>query len=355
MTKAKIAGVGFHVPENIITNDDLTQYMDTNDAWIQERTGIKERRWVTRGKDTTATLAAKASRIAIERAGIEAKEIDFIVFATLSADYYFPGAGVILQRELGIADTEIGAIDIKNQCTGFIYALSVASQYIETGMYKNVLVVGAEVQSMALDLSTRGRGIAVIFGDGAGAVVLQPTEEKGKGILTTKLHADGRYAEKLIMPVPGSHGGYHNDALETPSDWNFSDEKWGNSFVNEHMLKNAMVFPYMDGQHVFKMAVTKFPEVTKEALDAVHLKVSDIDLFIPHQANLRISQFVAKRLGIPLEKVVNNIQKYGNTTAASIPIALAEAWEAGRVKEGDLVCMTAFGSGFTWGSALVRW
>ncbi len=354
MLRAKIAGVGFHVPENVVTNDDLTQFMDTNDEWIQERTGIKERRWVTRGKDTTATLAAKASRIAIERAGLEAKDIDFIVFATLSADYYFPGAGVILQRELGIAETEIGAIDIKTQCTGFVYAMSVGTQYIETGMYKNVLVVGAEVQSMALDLSTRGRGIAVIFGDGAGAVVLQPTEQDNKGVLTTKLHADGRYAEKLIMPVPGSHAGYHDKELETPTDWNFSDAKWGNTFVNEHMLSNAMVYPYMDGKYVFKMAVTKFPEVTIEALHAVGLEVSDIDLFIPHQANLRISQFVAKRLGLPPEKVWNNIQRYGNTTAASIPIALAEAWEAGKIKDGDLVCLTAFGSGFTWGTVLIR-
>ncbi len=355
MKKAKIAGVGFHVPENVITNDDLTKYMDTNDQWIQERTGIKERRWVTRGEDTTATLAAKASRIAIKRAGIEPKDLDFIVFATLSADYYFPGAGVILQRELGIAETEIGAVDVKTQCTGFIYALSMATQYIETGMYKNILVVGAEVQSMALDLTTRGRGIAVIFGDGAGAVVLQPTEEKGKGILNTKLHADGRYAEKLIMPVPGSHAGYHNDKLETPSDWNFSDARWGNTFINEHMLTNSMIYPYMDGKYVFKMAVTKFPEVTKESLDAEGLEVKDIDLFIPHQANLRISQFVAKRLGLPAEKVWNNIQRYGNTTAASIPIALAEAWEAGKVNDGDLVCLTAFGSGFTWGTALIRW
>jgi len=357
MKKAKIAGVGFHVPENVITNDDLAKYMDTNDQWIQERTGIKERRWVTRGEDTTATLGAKASRIAIERAGIEPKDIDFIVFATLSADYYFPGAGVILQRELGIADTEIGAVDVKTQCTGFVYALSMASQYIETGMYKNILVVGAEVQSMALDLTTRGRGIAVIFGDGAGAVVLQPTEKEGKGILTSKLHADGRYAEKLIMPMPGSHGGYHNEALETPTDWGFTDtdKKYGNFFINEHMLTNAMIYPYMDGQYVFKMAVTKFPEVTKEALDTVNLEVKDIDLFIPHQANLRISQFVGRRLGLPEEKIFNNIQRYGNTTAASIPIALAEAWEAGKVKDGDLVCLTAFGSGFTWGTVLIRW
>ena len=355
MQYAKIAGVGFHVPENIITNKDLMKYMDTSDDWIQERTGIKERRWVTKGKDTTATLGAKASRIAIKRAGIEPNEIDFIVFATLSADYYFPGAGVILQRELGIADTEIGAIDIKTQCTGFVYALSLAAQYIQTGMYKNILVVGAEVQSMALDLSTRGRGIGVIFGDGAGAVVLQPSNKEGQGILTTKLHSDGRYAEKLIMPVPGSHSGYHDDKLETPTDWNFSDADFGDNFVNQHMLDNAMVYPYMDGQFVFKMAVTKFPEVTHEALEAVGLEVKDIDLFIPHQANLRISQFVQRRLRLPDEKVFSNIQKYGNTTAASIPIALAEAWEAGKVKEGDLVCLTAFGSGFTWGTALIRW
>ncbi len=356
MFGARIAGTGYHVPENIVTNADLTRFMDTSDEWIRERTGIRERRWVTRGKDTTATLGAKAARKAIAQAGIAVSDIDFIIVATLSADYYFPGASVLVQRELGLSEAGTGAIDIKAQCTGFIYALSIASQYVQTGMYRNVLVIGSEVHSMALDLSTRGRAISVIFGDGAGAIVLQRTEEPGRGVLTSKLHADGRFAEKLVMPVPGSHGGYHDDRIETDTDWQFKPAgEWGDFFVTGQMLNKALVYPYMDGRNVFKMAVQKFPEVTIEALEAVGLTVEDIDLFIPHQANLRISNYVADKLGLPPEKVWNNIQRYGNTTAASIPIGIAEAVQAGKIKAGDLVCLTAFGSGYTWGSVLIRW
>ena len=355
MIRAKIGGIGYHVPERAVTNADLAKVMDTSDEWIQERTGISERRYADKHKETTTTLGAKAAEIAIQRAGISKEEIDFIIFATLSPDYYFPGCGVLLQRELGITNTEIGALDIRNQCSGFIYGLSIADQFVRTGMYKNVLLVGSEMHSMGLDFSTRGRNVTVIFGDGAGAVVVQPTEEEGKGILTTKLHSDGTYAEKLAFINPGSHGGYHVDKMGVDVDYGFSDVEYGDIFINHHMVDNGQIFPNMEGQFVFKLAVQKFPEVIREALVDAGLKVEDINMFIPHQANLRISKFVQKRLGLRDDQVWNNIQKYGNTTAASIPIALCEAWEAGAVQEGDLVCLAAFGSGFTWASALLRW
>lgn len=355
MLKSKIAGIGYHVPERVVTNDDLTQFMETSDEWIKERTGIAERRYAERLKETSTTLGAKAAEQAIANAGIQKEDVDFIIFATLSPDYFFPGNGVLLQRELGITNTEIGALDIRNQCSGFVYGLSVADQFVKTGMYKNVLLVGAEMHSMGLDFSTRGRGVTVIFGDGAGAVVLQPTQENSQGILNTKLHSDGTYAEKLALLSPGAHGGVHNKHMAEEVDYGFSDAEFGDIFVNQHMLDEAQLYPNMEGQFVFKMAVQKFPEVIMEALHEAKLEPKDIDLLVPHQANLRISSFVQKKMGLPDEKVWNNIQKYGNTTAASIPIALAEAVEAGAVKRGDLVCLAAFGSGFTWGASLIRW
>ena len=355
MLKSKIAGIGHYVPEKIVTNDDLAEVMETNDAWIQERTGIQERRYGLKHKETATTMGAAAARIAIEKAGLQPEDIDFIVFATLSPDYYFPGCGVLLQRELGITKTEIGALDIRNQCSGFIYGLSIADQFVKSGMYKNVLLVGAEMHSMGLDFSTRGRNVTVIFGDGAGAVVVQPTTED-RGILTTKLHSDGTYAEKLAYLNPGSHGGYHLDKMGVEYDFGYDkDIKYGEIFLTEKMLKEGHTYPNMEGQFVFKMAVRKFPEVIQEALTEVGLTVEDIDMLIPHQANLRISQFVQKILKLKDTQVWNNIQKYGNTTAASVPIALCEAVESGAIKEGDLVCLAAFGSGFTWGSALIRW
>ena len=351
MFKSKIAGIGHYVPENIVTNEDLTQYMDTSDEWIRERTGIEERRYVTRFEETTSNMGTKAAKKAIESAGISKEDIDFIVFATLSPDYYFPGCGVLVQRELGITNTEIGAIDIRNQCSGFIYALSVADQFIKTGMYKNVLVIGAECHSMGLDFSTKGRGVTVIFGDGAGAVVLQATEED-KGVLTTHLHSDGTHAEELALTNPGAHAGVHGEREKYGYD---KEAPLGETFISQTMLDEGMFYPYMNGQAVFKKAVRKFPEVIMEALNKTGLSKEDINLLVPHQANLRISQFVQKALGLKDEQVMSNIQKYGNTTAASIPIALSEAVEQGKVKEGDLVCLAAFGSGFTWGSALIRW
>lgn len=348
MYHSRIAGIGYYVPKNVYTNQELTRFMDTSDEWIQERTGIKERRFADRLSETTTTMGIEAAKIAIERAGTTAEEIDFIVFATLSPDYYFPGCGVLLQREMGMK--EIGALDVRNQCSGFVYALSVADQFIKTGMYKNILVVGSEKHSFAMDFETRSRNVSVIFGDGAGAVVLQPTEDEGRGILSTHLHSDGADAEILAMHYPGAHA---NKWLKDNPD--FPEQELGGLFMTPEILESGAILPYMDGPAVFKKAVVKFPEVIRESLAANGLTEKDINLLVPHQANLRISQYVQKLLGLSDDQVFNNIQKYGNTTAASVPIALGEAWESGRVRDGDLVCLAAFGSGFTWASALIRW
>lgn len=337
-----------YVPENIVRNEDLMKYMDTNDEWIQERTGIQERRYAHRTKETTTTMAVEASKQAIERAGTTAAEIDFVVFATLSPDYYFPGCGVLLQRAMGMK--QIGALDVRNQCSGFVYALSVADQFIKTGMYKNILVVGAEKHSFGLDFTTRGRNVSVIFGDGAGAVVLQPTQDDAQGMLSTHLHSDGNEAEILAMYNPGTHANYWKENLAS-----FEEAEIAKMFMSHEMIDQAQIFPYMDGPAVFKTAVVKFPEVIMEALSTNGYQPSDLSLLIPHQANLRIAQFVQQKLKLRDDQVYNNIQKYGNTTAASIPIALCEAWEKGLIKQGDLVCLAAFGSGFTWGSALLKW
>jgi 3-oxoacyl-[acyl-carrier-protein] synthase-3 len=333
MYYSRITGVGHYAPENVITNQDLEKLIDTSDAWIQERTGIKERRFFKPGTDTVANMGTRAARMAIEKAGIEPRDIDFIIFATITPDYYFPGCGVLLQRELEL--TSIGALDIRNQCSGFVYAISVADQFIKTGMYKNILVVGAEIQSTVMDLSNKGRTMAVIFGDGAGAAVLQATENQDHRILSTHLHADGRYAEELIVKDPGgSRAG-----------------RW----VSKEMIDNGGTDPYMNGNAVFKHAVIRFPEVIKEALDANGYRTEDINMLIPHQANFRITNYVRDQLGLSAEKVYSNIHKYGNTTAASIPIALSEALEEGKIQAGHLVCLAAFGSGFTWASALIKW
>ncbi len=349
MQRSKIAGIGMYVPENVVTNNDLKKYMDTSDEWIQERTGIKERRFAHRTKETTTTMGVEASTIAIERAGITPQDIDFVIFATLSPDYYFPGCGVLLQRAMKMK--EVGALDVRNQCSGFVYALSVADQFIKTGMYKNILVVGSEKHSFGLDFSTRGRNVSVIFGDGAGAVVLQPTEKDGQGILSTHLHSDGESAEILAMYNPGTHANYWTENKYA----DFDEAEIGEMFMSKDMIDKAQNFPNMDGPAVFKKAVVKFPEVIMEALAANNLTPADIKVLIPHQANLRIAQFVQQKLKLRDDQVYNNIQKYGNTTAASVPLALCEAWQDGKIKEGDLVCLAAFGSGFTWASALMRW
>jgi 3-oxoacyl-[acyl-carrier-protein] synthase-3 len=349
MSLSKIAGIGMYVPEQVVTNNDLKKWMDTDDSWIQERTGIQERRFAKRTEETTTTMAVEAAKIAIERAGITAQDIDFIVFATLSPDYYFPGCGVLVQRAMNMK--EVGALDIRNQCSGFLYAISVADQFIKSGMYKNILVIGAEKHSMGLDYSTRGRNVSVIFGDGAGAVVLQPTEKANQGILSTHLHSDGASAEILAQYNPGSHA---NHWMETPVA-DFDDAEIGEMFMSHKMIDQAQLFPFMDGPTVFKKAIVKFPEVIVEALTKNGYTTEDLNMLIPHQANLRISQFVQQKLKLRDDQVYNNIMKYGNTTAASVPIALCEAWQNGKIKEGDLVCLAAFGSGFTWASALLKW
>ncbi|ATA92448.1 3-oxoacyl-ACP synthase [Capnocytophaga canimorsus] len=335
MYRSKIRGLGFYVPENIVTNDDLSKIIDTSDAWIQERTGIQQRHHIIRGQDTTASMGVKAAEKAIEHAGIHKEEIDFIIFATLSPDYYFPGPGVLVQKELGLKT--VGALDVRNQCSGFIYALSIADQYIKTGMYKNILVIGSESQSPGLDMTTRGRNVSVIFGDGAGAALVSREDNPQKGILSTHLHSEGAHAEELTMISPGM------------------GKRWVTDIVAQNDPQDTSYFPYMNGQYVFKHAVIRFSEVINEGLQANGLSSSDIDMLIPHQANLRISQFIQQKFGLSDHQVFNNISKYGNTTAASIPIALTEAVQEGKIKDGDLVVLAAFGSGFTWGSAIIRW
>lgn len=335
MFNSKIIGLGYYVPENVVTNDDLSKVMDTNDAWIQERTGIQERRHVVKGEDTTTSMGVKAAKVAIERAGIDKNDIDFIIFATLSPDYYFPGPGVLVQRDLDIKT--VGALDVRNQCSGFVYGISVADQYVKTGMYKNVLVIGSELHSHGLDMTTRGRGVSVIFGDGAGAAIVSREEDTSKGILSTHLHSEGQHAEELSLIAPGM------------------GKRWVNDIIADNDPNDESYYPYMNGQFVFKNAVVRFSEVINEGLAKNNLKATDIDLLVPHQANLRISQFIQKKFGLTDDQVFNNIMKYGNTTAASIPIALTEAWEKGKIKEGDVVVLAAFGSGFTWGSVIIKW
>lgn len=335
MYNSKITGLGHYVPDNVVTNDDLSKFMDTNDAWIQERTGIKERRWIEKGSgDSTSVMGAKAAEIAIERSGLEKKDIDFIIFATLSPDLYFPGGGVEVQELLGLGT--VGALDVRNQCSGFIYSLSIADQFIKTGMYKNILVIGSENHSGGLEKSTRGRGVTVIFGDGAGAAVLSRTEEEGKGILSSHLHSEGKHAKELALIGP-------------------STNRWVPEIMEANDPDDVSYYPYMNGQFVFKHAVVRFSEAIIEGLTKNNLTADQIDLLVPHQANLRISQFIQKKFKLRDDQVFNNIMKYGNTTAASIVIALTEAWEEGRVKDGDIVVLAAFGSGFTWGSVIMRW
>ena len=336
MYNSKILGLGHFVPDNVVTNKDLSKLMETSDEWIQERTGIQERRWVKEGSgETTSSMGVKAAQIAIERADIDKKDIDFVIFATLSPDYYFPGPGVQVQKELGLRT--VGALDVRNQCSGFVYALSVADQYIKTGMYNKILVIGSELHSRGLDKTTRGRGVSVIFGDGAGAAVLGREENNKRGILSTHLHSEGEHAEELIVKAPGM------------------GTRWVTDILEENDSKDESYFPYMNGQFVFKHAVVRFSEVIIEGLQKNKLGKEDIDLLIPHQANLRIAQFIQKKFGLSDDQVYNNIMRYGNTTAASIPIALTEAWEEDKIKKGDLVVLAAFGSGFTWGSVIIRW
>lgn len=327
-------GIGMSVPERVVTNHELATKMDTTHEWIVERTGIEERRWVVPG-ETGAGLAAKASREAIDRAGIKAEDIDLIVYATLSPDVYFPGTGVFVQRELGIAHKGIPCLDIRQQCTGFIYGVSVADAYIRTGMYKHVLVIGSEIHSTGLDVSTAGRDVTVIFGDGAGAVVMGPATDDKSMILSTHIHADGTDAEILWTEAPASRN---------------------HPRIDEAALAERKHYPTMKGKNVFKHAVMRMPQAIMEGMQANGIKsIAEVDMVIPHQANLRINQMVAQMIGLKPEQMHNNIQKYGNTTAATIPICFHEAIALGKVKPGDLVCFVAFGAGLTWGSVFLRY
>ena len=334
MYTAYIKGLGFYVPENRVTNNDLSELMETSDEWIQERTGIEERRFAIKGEDTTTSMGVKAAKKAIERAQIAKEEIDFIIFATLSPDYYFPGPGVLVQRDLGIGT--VGALDVRNQCSGFVYALSVADQFVRTGMYKNILVIGSELHSHGLDMTTRGRSVSVIFGDGAGAAVVSRSTQEGRGILSSHLHSEGQHAEELSLIAPGM------------------GKRWVSDILADNDPDDVSYMPYMNGQFVFKNAVVRFAEVIHEGLAHNGLTPENIDMLIPHQANLRIAQLIQNKFKLSDDQVYNNIMQYGNTTAASIPIALTEAWEKGKIKEGDLVVLAAFGSGFTWGSVIMR-
>ena len=335
MYNSKIIGLGKYLPDNVVTNDDLAKRMETSDEWITERTGIKERRHIAKdSEDTPATMGHKAALMALERANRKPEDIDLILFATLSPDYYFPGSGVLVQKLLGIPACP--AMDIRMQCSGFIYGLSTADQFIKTGMYKNVLVIGAENHSGGLDFTTRGRGVSVIFGDGAGAAVLTREENTTKGILSTHLYSEGEHAEELSLIGP-------------------STQRWVPEIMEANDPEDVSYYPYMNGQMVFKHAVVRFSEVINEGLQKNNWEASDIDMLVPHQANLRISQFIQKKFRLSDDQVYNNIMRYGNTTAASIPIALTEAWEEGKIKEGDKVVLAAFGSGFTWGSAIINW
>ncbi len=333
MLQSKITGAGHYLPERVVTNFDLEKMMDTSNEWIVERSGIEQRRFATFGVDTTANMGTKAARMALDRAGLTPDDVDFIIFATLSPDYYFPGPGVTVQKELGIKT--VGALDVRNQCSGFLYGLSVADQFIKTGMYKTILVIGSEIHSNGLDMTTRGRAVSVLFGDGAGAVVMQAETDPNKGILSTHLHSQGEFADVLCVKSPG----------------NFKEQKFYQGMLEDY----DMITPQMDGQLVFKNAVTRFAEVIMEGLAANNYTKEDIDMLVVHQANLRICQFLQRQLRLPDEKIYNNIQKYGNTTAATVPIILSELWEQNRLKPNDLLVLSAFGSGFTWASAVIRW
>ena len=331
MPRASILGVGHYVPTKVVTNHDLSALMPTTDEWIQQRTGIKERRFIEHDGIGSSDLAVPAAKMALERAGRDAKDVDMIVFATLSPDVFFPGSGCFLARKLGLHGTP--ALDVRNQCSGFLYGLSIADAWVRAGVYRNVLVVGAEVHSTGIELAERGRDVAVLFGDGAGAALVGESPSDDRGILSLALHADGSGAEDLWLPAPASK--------HLPR-------------ITHAMLDEGLQYPQMNGKHVFRWATDKMPEVAHEVLAAAGLRIADIDLFVPHQANMRINQLVASRLGIPEHKVVHNIERYGNTTAATIPIGLSEAFAEGRLGPGATVLTAAFGSGYTWAGGVLR-
>jgi len=331
MINPYISGTGYYLPPRVVTNEELSNYMDTSNEWILERTGIQERRYVEPGEGPS-DIAIPATEQALKAAGITVNDIDFIIFATSTPDYYAPGSGCLLQEKMGFG--EIGALDIRVQCSGFVYGLSIAEQYIRTGMFKHILLIGAEVQSTAMNLTTEGRDTAVIFGDGAGAAIISATEED-RGILSTHLHTDGRYVKELWLEAPASKAGHPR--------------------ISRNDLDEGKQYLKMNGREVFRHAVTRFPEVINEALETNNIKKEDIKLLIPHQANLRITQMIQKKMGLKDNQVMSNIHKFGNTTAGTIPIALGEAIEEGRINKGDIVVFASFGSGFSWASAVMKW
>ena len=333
--RSKITGVGGFLPPRVVTNDDLAEMMDTSDEWIVERTGIRQRHWVD-PETTTSDLAHEASTAALASAKVNKEDIDLLLVASLSPDHFFPGVACFLQAKMDIS--EIPALDIRQQCTGFVYGTSIADQFIRTGMYQKVLVVGAEVHSKGLDKTTAGRDVSVLFGDGAGAIVMEATEVESAGdsqIFSTHLHADGSGAEALWLPSPGMA---FPDGLVT----------------HEHLDRGDQ-YPKMNGRAVYVNAVKRMSEGVRDALETNDVTIDDVDLFFFHQANLRINEAVAQRLDIPADKVYNTIQEFGNTTAATIPLGMREAVADGKLQPGMLVACAAFGSGFTWGSMLLRW
>ena len=331
MPRTEFISTGYYVPERVVTNVELEGYMDTSDEWIRKRSGIEERRWCKEGQGGS-DMAVVATERALEKAGMEADEIDCIVVATISPDYFFPGTGVFLQRKLGLS--EIPCFDLRNQCSGFLYGLQTADAFIRLGQYKRILLVGTEIHSTGLQVNDVGRDTAVLFGDGAGVAILGPTDDEERGVRAVRTHADGNFAEKLWAPAPA--------CIKNP-------------FISHQDIDDMLVRPFMTGKEVFRHAVTRMPQAIHEVLDEAGLTLDQVDMVIPHQANLRISEMVQRKLGLPDDKMYNNIMRYGNTTAASIPIALSEAVDEGKIERGDLVAFAAFGSGFTWGGALVRW
>jgi 3-oxoacyl-[acyl-carrier-protein] synthase III len=328
--RSSILGIGHYVPEKVVTNHDLAKLMTTSDEWIVQRTGIKERRYVERSGIGASDLAVPASKMALEHAGLTEKDIDAIVFATLSPDFNFPGSGCFLGDKLGIPG--VPALDVRNQCSGFLYGLSVADAWVRAGVYRHVLLVGSEVHSTGIELADRGRDVAVLFGDGAGAAVIGPAMGADQGLKSLAIHADGRGAKELWLEAPAS--------AYSPR-------------LTKEMLDEGKHFPAMNGKQVFRWATEKMPEVSRAVMDQAKVSADQIDLFVPHQANLRINQLVCQKLGIAESKTVSNIEKYGNTTAATIPLGLSEAWREGRVRRGSNVLFAAFGSGFTWGAAVL--
>ncbi|HEY8073661.1 MAG TPA: beta-ketoacyl-ACP synthase III [Labilithrix sp.] len=328
--KSTILGIGHYVPSKVVTNNDLAKLMQTSDEWIVQRTGIKERRYIEHTGIGASDLAVPAVKMALEHAAMTEKDIDAIVFATLSPDHNFPGSGCFLGHKLGLPG--IPALDVRNQCSGFLYGLSIADAWVRAGVYKNVLLVGAEVHSTGIELADRGRDVAVLFGDGAGAAIIGASSDAGQGLHALEIHADGAGAKDLWLEAPASA----------------YDPR-----LTKEMMDEGKHFPAMNGKQVFRWATEKMPEVSKSVMDKAKVQASEIDLFVPHQANLRINQMVCQKLGIPESKAVANIEKYGNTTAATIPLGLSEAWREGRCRRGSKILMSAFGSGYTWGAAVL--